>query len=161
MATTITEQVRNRIKEAMRTKNPEKDILRVFLGKLQQIEADEGAAKLTDERCHAVARSIIKGNREAVATLEAESKPVPQDWREKLEAENKVLESFLPAYLSAQEIETVLRNDAEAFGKIASAANEGAATGVAMKTLKAKGLQVEGNTVKEVVKTLWSQSKGQ
>lgn len=147
----ILKTVRTRITEAMRTKNPEKDILRVFLGKLQQIEADEGAAKLTDERCYAVARSIIKGNKEAVATLETENKPVPQEWREKLEAENKVMESFLPTYLSADQIEAAL--DADTVEKI-KAANEGAATGIAMKFLKAKNFQVEGNTVKDVVKSI-------
>lgn len=154
---TTVEQIRARITKAMKEKNPEKDILRVFLGKLQQIEADEGAAKLTDDRCAAVARSIIKGNKDAFTTVTQASRNAPdEEWKARLEAENKVMESFLPDYLDADEIAGLVMSHQDVLDAIRKANNEGQATGVAMKFFKSKDLKVEGNTVKEVAKQIWT-----
>jgi len=143
----------------MKARNPEKDILRVFLAKLQQIEADEGTAKVTDERCASVAKSIIKGNKEAVQAVIDEGRTPPDEWKAKLEAENTVMESFLPTYLTAEQVTVALTEDADTLDKIKKANNDGAATGVAMKFLKAKDLKVEGNIVKDVVKAIWSEAR--
>ena len=148
----ILDQIKTRLKEAMKSRSQEKDILRVFLGKLQQIEADEGTAKVTDDRSAAVAKSLIKGNQEAITTVEGATPPA--DWAEtkaKLEAEIATLQSFLPTYLSPEQVTVALSEDADTLEKIRKANNDGAATGVAMKYLKAKDLKVEGNIVKDVV----------
>jgi uncharacterized protein len=149
----ILEQIKVRIKESMKAKTSDKDILRVFLGKLQQIEADEGVAKVTDERAASVARNLIKGNNEGMSP---EGKTPPPEFVAKLQAENKVLESFLPNYLSADEVKAALEADADTMTSIHSAKNDGQATGIAMKFFKSKDSKVEGNTVKEVVKIIYT-----
>jgi uncharacterized protein YqeY len=196
----------------MKNRSPEKDILRVFLAKLQQIEADEGTAKVNDDRCASVAKSVIKGNNDAIAvvnkqfalvqvrrwddsfemtidgsqTLNREAAlkelaaeeitplgkklieitlrehPLPNDLavtEAKLKAENAIMESFLPTYLTPEQVTVALSENAETLEKIKKANNDGAATGVAMKYLKGQNLQVEGNIVKDVVKAIWTEAR--
>lgn len=141
------EKVRSLIQKAMKNGTNDRDILRVYFSKLQQIEVDEG--KITEERCVAVARSIIKNNKEAVESMNGKSLPI--GWKEKLDFENKIMEGFLPTYLTKEE---VISNLIEVKDKIISANNDGAGVGIAMKHLKSKNLLIEGNTVKIVVEEM-------
>lgn len=156
--TTMMESLRARITAAMKARNPEKDILRVYLGKLQEIESKEGSDKLTDERCIAVARNIINGNNDAIASVVSEGKTPPAEWKSKLEAENVVMQTFLPNYLTADEIKAAI--DPATVEGIKKAQNDKAAMGVAMKFFKTKpDLKVEGNTVKDVVAAIWNEGR--
>lgn len=142
----------------MKERNPEKDILRVYLGKLQEIESKEGGDKLTNERCIAVARNIINGNNDAIQSVVAQGKTPPADWKAGLEAENAVMGTFLPNYITADEIKAAF--DAATIEAIKKAQSDKAAMGVAMKFLKSKpDLKVEGNTVKDVVAAIWHEGR--
>jgi uncharacterized protein YqeY len=142
----------------MKERNPERDILRVYLGKLQEIESREGGDKLTDDRCIAVARNIINGNNDAIQSVITEGKTPPAEWKEKLDAENAVMQTFLPNYITADEIKAAF--DTATVEAIKKAQNDKAAMGVAMKFLKSKPeLKVEGNTVKDVVAAIWHEGR--
>ena len=72
-----------------------------------------------------------------------------------MEAQNVVLNSFLPTFLSADKIKEILSLPLH-LSEIKACKNAGAATGTAIKILKPHGA-VEGATVKEVVASLYGQ----
>jgi uncharacterized protein YqeY len=71
--------------------------------------------------------------------------------KQKLEEENRVLESLMPKRLGADEVAAQLASVAQ---QIKDAKSEGQATGVAMKHLKAGGASVDGTIVAEAVKKI-------
>ena len=68
-----------------------------------------------------------------------------------LTRENAILSELLPKGLSADEITTLLAPVAEA---IRGAANDGQATGVAMKHLKSQGVTAGGSDVAQAVRAI-------
>jgi uncharacterized protein YqeY len=142
----LIEEMKRRLMAAMKAGNTvEKEILRVALGEIQTAEARGTAA--TDESVTAVLRKLVKSNEEtlAVATDAAQ--------RTTLTQENAVLQSLLPQSLDVGQIVAAL---APVAAQIRAAANDGQATGVAMKQLKASGATVSGKDVAEAVKQLRS-----
>jgi len=148
----LQDQIKERIKQAMRDRNTlERDILRVALGDMQTQEA-RGTEPLADEAACKIIRKIIKSNGE---TLDAG----PNDTvRQKLEAENTILDTLLPKTLSEQEVTAALEPVADA---IKAAGNDGQATGVAMKHLKSTDAvvsgEISGATVAAVVRKIRGQ----
>lgn len=140
----LVEEIKRRINAAMRSGNTvEKEVLRVALGEIQTAEA-RGAAT-TDESAAAVVRKLIKSNEETLAATADEAN------KRTLTQENAVLASLLPKSLGVPEIVEALASLRDA---IRAAANDGQATGVAMKHLKASGAVVTGKDVTEAVKQL-------
>jgi uncharacterized protein YqeY len=120
----------------------EKEILRVAVGEITTEAAREGR-KGDDEEARAILRKLIKSNDESLASgPDAESRGV-------LEEENRILAVFLPQVLTVDAIVAALAPVRDA---IRSAGNDGQATGVAMKHLKASGASVGGKDVAEAVK---------
>src|SRR4029079_13438581 len=103
--------------------------------------------KLTDEEAQAIVRKLIKSNHETLASSEQD------DQKRTLAQEITVLESLLPKTLGIDEIVAALAPVAD---QIKAAGNDGQATGVAMKHLKASGASVTGKEVSEAVKRLRS-----
>jgi len=121
----------------------EKEILRVALGEIQTTEARKGA--LTDDDVSAIVRKLVKSNRETLdLSTSAEQKAT-------LEQEIAILEALLPKGLDEDGLRAALAPQLEA---IRAAGNDGQATGIAMKALKALGTPVDGKLVGEVVKKL-------
>ena len=141
----LIDEIRSRMKAAMKARAVvEKEILRVAIGEITTEEARH-SEPLDDAAVEKILRKLVKSNRDTLAlTEDAEQRAV-------LEQENTVLESLLPKSLSADEITTMLANIAP---QIAAAGNDGQATGLAMKHLKAGGAQVEGKDVAAAVKKL-------
>jgi uncharacterized protein YqeY len=140
----LIEEIKKRIFSAMKEgRTLEKEILRVALGEIQTEEARGG--KQGDELASAVLKKLVKSNRE---TLEAASNP---SQKATLAEEIAVLESLLPKGLTADEIASLLDPARDA---IRAAGNDGQATGIAMKHLKAQGAAVDGKAVAEAVKKM-------
>lgn len=131
---------------AMKAKNAiEKEILRVALGEIQTAASRADDRDLSDAAVQAILKKLIKSNREALAaTAEEETK-------ETLSQEIDVLQRYLPQVLSVAEIGELLAAAAEA---IKGAAAEGPAMGIAMKTLKQAGAEVNAPDVKKAVEKL-------
>jgi uncharacterized protein YqeY len=144
-ATMLTDVIRERMLEAMKAgKDVEKSVLRVALGEIQSSESRTGET-LDDEGVAAVLRKLVKSNTDTIAAgADAERRAV-------LEAENEILESLLPKTLSVEEIAAALGDVLDA---IRGAGNDGQATGIAMKHLKAAGAPVNGKDVAQAVRGL-------
>ncbi len=114
----------------------EKEILRVVIGEVT------GAMKDDDEFTLAVIKKLVKSNRETASLASDEATKVT------LAQEIEILLEFLPKSLDAAAIMTLLEPVRDA---IRAGANDGQATGVAMKHLKAAGAVVEAGDVKAAV----------
>lgn len=137
-------QIKERMRAALKARRTlEKEILGVALGELETVEARKGS--LSDEEGFAIVRKLVKSNRETLEVSES------AEQKKALEEEIAVLESLLPKALGPAEIEAALSGVRDA---IKSAGNDGQATGVAMKTLKASGAVIDGKLVGEVVRKM-------
>ena len=141
----LKETINTRIRSAMKEgRTLEKEILRVALGEIQTIE-HRTSKDATDAEAEAIVRKLIKSNQETLAaTTDAEA-------RTQLENEITILDTLLPKTLSVDEIVAALAGVVDA---IRAANNDGQATGVAMKTLKATGAAVQGTDVSAAVKKI-------
>jgi hypothetical protein len=140
----LVDDIKRRIHAALKAGNTvEKEVLRVLLGEIQTAEARGTAA--TDESAAALVRKLIKSNEETLAATADETA------KRTLAEENVVLASLLPKSMGVPEIVEAL---AVLRDTIRAAGNDGQATGVAMKHLKASGAIVNGKDVTEAVKKL-------
>lgn len=121
-----------------------KEILRVALGELS-MAVERAGGTLGDEAVQGVLRKLVKSNEE---TLAHAADPAQQA---ALRKEIAVLEALLPKTLGADDIVAMLDPVRDA---VRAAANDGQATGVAMKHLKAAGAAVQGKDVGEAVRRL-------
>ena len=143
----LTEQIKKQMIEAMKQKNTiAKEVLRVALGEIQTAEARSGKPP-TDEQAAALVRKLIKSNRETI-----EAGPDEQT-AERLNQEIQILESLLPQTLDVPQIIEALGEVAD---QVAAAPNDGAATGLAVKHLKAADAAVEGKDVAAAVRQMRS-----
>ncbi len=141
----LTEDIKKRMFAAMKAgKTVEKEILRVALGEITTAEARAGAS-FADADVHAILKRVCKGNEETLAVTEDPAR------RAELEEELVVLRSLLPATLDVDTIVAALAPVTEA---VRGAKNDGQATGVAMKHLKASGVAVDGKDVAAAVAKL-------
>lgn len=93
------------MKDAMRAKDSARlGVLRMALAALKQIEVDE-RVELDDARVLAVLEKLIKQRRESVAAYQAANRT---DLVAQEQAEITVLEAFLPARLSAAELDDLV-----------------------------------------------------
>ena len=143
---TLVDTLRKKALEAMKAKDGlATTILRLAQSEVQASEARVGRA-LTDDEAFAVVRKLVKSNEETLAASQGDAEKVRT-----LTRENELLREVLPKGLSAVEIEGLLAGATEA---IRAAANDGQATGVAMKHLKAQGSTASGNDVAMAVKAI-------
>jgi uncharacterized protein len=124
-----------------------RDVLRLALGEIQTAEARKNTP-LTDEEVTQALRKLVKSNEETLAAVgEADARAAT------LRHELGVLASLLPAQLTPAQIADLLSGQRDA---IKAATNDGQATGIAMKHLKASGAAVSGNDVSAAVKLIRS-----
>jgi uncharacterized protein YqeY len=139
----LLDEIKARMFRAMKAGNVvEKEILRVAVGEITTEAAREGR-RGDDEEARAILRKLIKSNDESLAA------GPPAERRASLEQENLILADFLPKALGVDAIVAALGPVRDG---IRAAANEGQATGVAMKHLKSTGASVNGKDVAEAVK---------
>lgn len=120
----------------------EKEMLRLVLGEVQQ------KANITEEQGYTIIKNIITGIDKNLGYL------TPDDLRRaQYDEEKDILSSLLPIYLKSDEILAKLK-ELNLEESIKTAPKEGPATGIAINAFKKLSLPVEGETVKEVVKTI-------
>jgi len=141
----LLDEIKAQMFRAMKAGNiVEKEILRVAVGEITTEAAREGR-KGDDDESRAIIRKLIKSNDESLASgPDAEKRRV-------LEEETRILSAFLPSVLGVDAIVAALEPVRDA---VRGAGNDGQATGIAMKHLKASGASVGGKDVAEAVKRL-------
>jgi uncharacterized protein YqeY len=143
----LLDEIKARMFQAMKAgKAIEREILRVAVGEITTDRAREGRKGSEDETL-AILKKLVKSNEESLALVEDAQR------KAELEEEIAVLSAFLPKSLGVDEIVLALAPVRDA---VKNAANDGQATGVAMKHLKAQGLGVSGKDVADAVKRLRS-----
>ncbi|MEZ4392349.1 MAG: GatB/YqeY domain-containing protein [Polyangiales bacterium] len=134
--------IKRRMMAAMKAGDTvQKEILRVVVGEITTNEA-RGTVK-TDDDCRAIVRKLVKSNEETLGHTEDEAQ------RAVLERETEILRALLPQSLSVDAIVEALASVRDA---LRAEANDGKATGLAMKHLKGSGALVEGKDVSEAVR---------
>lgn len=121
-----------------------KEILRVAVGEITT-DAARAGKKGDDEEAQAILRKLIKSAEETLASGVGDAE------RATLERERDILATFLPKSLSVADIVALLAPVADA---VRAAGNDGQATGVAMKELKARAAVVNGKDVAEAVRSI-------
>ena len=138
------QEIRKRMMAAIKAgRTIEKEALRTAMGEITTVAARENRDATADD-VEAVVRKLVKGVKESLRLA-------PDDHKPELEQELGIFEGLLPQTLSVPEIARALAPVAEA---IQNANNDGQATGVAMKHLKAEGARVQGQDVAAAVRQL-------
>ena len=143
---TLIQTMKDRVIAAMKSQNEiEKNILRVALAECSAIESSptQGGKELSDQQVHKVFRKLIQSNTETIGYSSGDGKL-------KLEEENRILNEFLPQFLSREDIKQKLSSIADQI----EVAKGGQAVGIAMKFFKTSGDSVDGNDVKSVVEEI-------
>jgi uncharacterized protein YqeY len=141
----LLDEIKTRMFKAMKEgRIVEKEILRVAVGEITT-QAARASSTGGDEEAQAIVRKLIKSNEESLRVCEDTAR------REALELENKTLSELLPQTLSVEDIVAQLEPVKDA---IRAAGNDGQATGVAMKALKASGALVTGKDVSAAVRQI-------
>jgi uncharacterized protein YqeY len=141
----LSQEIKTRMLQALKAgRTVEKEILRVALGEIQTQEA-RTSDPMTDEQAQAIVRKLVKSNQETLASSEDDEQ------KRVLVEEIAILESLLPKSLGVDDIIAALAPVAEG---VKAAGNDGQATGVAMKHLKASGATVNGKDVSEAVRQM-------
>lgn len=153
---TLHENIKNQIKEAMRSKDTIKlDTLRglnaLFLNEmLMQKTPTPTAEHLADEKVLALIKRSVKQRQDSIRQFEIGKR---EDLAEKERAELKILEAFLPKSASKEEIAVVAKRLAADLMKSGTldAKSIGKLTGAVMKEFAGRA---DGNDVKEVLERL-------
>lgn len=141
----LVDDIKARMFQAMKSGDViAKEVLRVAMGEITTDAARDGRKGDDDE-----ARAIVK--KLAKSIEETRAQETDTEKQAACTREIEVLSEFLPKSLSEDDVAKLLEPVAEA---VRAAANEGAATGVAMKHLKSSGAAVEGKTVQAAVRKL-------
>jgi len=139
--------IRESLKGAMKSRDQVRlDTIRSILSEIQYEEMQKGIDDLPAQDVVTVLQRELKKRQES---MQYEEQAGRADAVEKLKLEAKIIEGFLPQQMSAQELETVVKEFA--------ATTPGASMPLAMKFLKEKyaGLY-DGKTASEVAKRVLS-----
>ncbi len=141
----LLEKIKAQMFQAMKSGDTvAKEILKVAVGEITTDQARPGRTG-SDEETLALLKKLVKANEETLAsTTDAEQ-------RSTLLREVAVLMTFLPRALGVEEILQALEPVSEA---LRAAGSAGQATGIAVKHLKAAGLEVGGKDVAAAVERL-------
>jgi len=143
----LVDEIKKQMFAAMRSGDTiAKEILRVARGEIDRAEAQSGSTP-SDADIAKILRKLVKSNEETMGqSSDAEQQRT-------LQRENEILAALLPQTLGVDQIVEHLAAVSDA---IRGAGNDGQATGIAMKHVKAAGLEVEGKDVARAVKQLRS-----
>ncbi|MEL6526413.1 MAG: GatB/YqeY domain-containing protein [Chloroflexota bacterium] len=99
------------LKDAMKNKDKERrDTIRQLQAALKQVEVDEQKELTTDEELDILVKEAKK-RRESIAELESADRDTADE-----ERELEIIESFLPAQMSEEEIRALAKQTIEAVG---------------------------------------------
>ena len=121
-------------------------VIRMARAHIRQAEIDNGHVELTDDQVIAVLRKEVKQRKETLAELADSSR---DDLIEQTNAEIAVLQKYLPAELSEEEIRKVVQEIVDAMDP--EQRNMGSMMKAAMAQLKGKA---DGKVISEIVREL-------
>ena len=144
----------NTINEAIKTAMREKDkvaldSLRAVKAQILLLKSEAKGADVSPEQEIAIVQRMIKQRKDSFEQFTAQGR---NDLAEVEEAQMKVIEQFLPKQLSAEELETEIKNIISETGA-ESMKDLGKVMGVASKTLAGKS---DGKSISETAKRLLS-----
>lgn len=145
----IKEQLLADMKSAMKAKAEGKlalTVIRMTRAHIRQAEIDNGHVELTDDQVIAVLRKEVKQRKETLAELADSSR---DDLIEQTNAEIAVLQKYLPAELSEEEIRKVVQEIVDAMDP--EQRNMGSMMKAAMAQLKGKA---DGKVISAIVREL-------
>ena len=137
------------MKSAMKAKAEGKlalTVIRMARAHIRQAEIDNGHVELTDDQVIAVLRKEVKQRKETLAELADSSR---DDLIEQTNAEIAVLQKYLPAEISEEEIRNVVQEIVDAMDP--EQRNMGSMMKAAMAQLKGKA---DGKVISAIVREL-------
>ena len=146
-------EIKGKIKDAMMAKDTVRlDVLRGMSAAFTNELVAKGRKpqdELTDEESMAVIMRLSKQRKDSIEQFEKANRPelVAEET-----AQLKIIEEFLPTFMSADEIRPLAEAKKAELG-ITDKAKSGQLTGMLMKDLKGKA---DGTTVKQVVDSLFA-----
>ena len=145
----LKEKLMEDLKSAMREKDDlKKDTVQMIRAAILQIEKDSGN-QVDDNKIIEIIAKESKKRKDAAVDFEKSGR---QDLIERNNKELEIINSYLPAQLSKEEIEAIIKEIIATIG--ATSIKD---MGNVMKEAKAKiGAQADGKTINEVVRTLLS-----
>jgi len=139
------EKLSDDVKSAMKSGDPLKvSVLRMALSALKMIQIEKNIKTIDDDAVLQVLQKHVRQHRESIEQFDKGGRP---DLSDKEKAELKILESYLPAQLSEEDLTAIIK---------AAVSETGAAvksdTGKVMKVVmeKAKG-KADGKTINRLV----------
>ena len=143
----LKEKLMDDLKSAMREKDDlKKDTVQMIRAAILQIEKDSGI-QVDDNKIIEIIAKESKKRKDAAADFEKSGR---QDLIERNNKELEIINSYLPAQLSKEEIEVIIKEIIASIG--ATSIKD---MGNVMKEAKVKiGAQADGKTINEVVRTL-------
>lgn len=141
------ERLQTEMKEALKAKDKERlQTIRMLLSAIQYEEMNSGDTELSPETITSILKSELKKRKEALEFAERDDRV---ETIASTQAEIKVIESFLPTQLSAEELEGIVTKFI--------ADTPGANMGQIMKALKENhNGQYDGKLASQIVKKLTS-----
>ena len=144
----LKQQITDDMKAAMRAKDKVRlGTLRMLRADLLQREKDGSNAEITDDDVVQIIQKQVKQRRDAASQFEEADR---EDLAQSERAELAILEEYLPAQLSDEEIEAAVREVVAQTGA-SSMADMGRVMGPSMGRLKG---QADGNRVREAVERI-------
>jgi hypothetical protein len=145
------EKIQNQIPEAMRAKDEVRlttlrGIVAAFTNEVIALKR-KPQDKLTDDEAIAVLRRLVKQRKDSIEQFKKGNR---EDLVKNEEAELKILEEFLPAQMSEEQIEKITRLKIKEL-KFTDKSKIGILMGAIMKETKG---QADGNMVKKVVEKI-------
>jgi uncharacterized protein len=143
------DQINEDIKKAMLNKEPKErlEALRAIKAAFLMAKTEKAGVELTEELEIKILNKLVKQRRESAEIYQQQNRA---DLYDKEVAEAKVIEAYLPAQMSAAEVEVLIKGIIEKVGAKAPT-DMGKVMGVASKELAGKA---EGRTISEIVKRL-------
>ncbi len=142
--------INDAIKTAMRAKDKVAlDSLRAVKSQIQLLKTESLGAEVSAEQEIAILQRMVKQRKDSYEQFSAQGR---NDLAEVEEAQMKIIEQFLPKQLSADELETEMKNIIAETGA-ESMKDLGKVMGVASKSLAGKS---DGKSISEMAKKLLS-----
>ena len=145
----IKEQLMADMKTAMKAREEGKlalNTIRMARAHIRQAEIDDGHADFNDDQVLAVLRKEVKQRKETLSEIAGTGR---EDLVQQTKAEIEVLEKYLPAEMTPEAIETVVREVIDAMDP--GQKNMGSVMKVVMAKLKG---QADGKVINQIVRKL-------
>ena len=145
----IKEQLMADMKAAMKSKEEGKlalNTIRMARAHIRQAEIDNGHADFNDDQVLAVLRKEVKQRKETLSEIESSGR---EDLVEQTKAEIDVLEKYLPAEMTPEAVEAVVKEIVDAMDP--GQKNMGSVMKAVMANLKG---QADGKLINQIVRKL-------